>query len=112
MRTTLGRSAAYAAPEARSAKAAARMRLMVRLPGVRSSDCPVRERSVKGLDISDSLSLSWSSCTSRFAPGRRSPAMTISHDVVLWCLLLAPGQVPDNPPKPDADKELKAARME
>ncbi|HKB38712.1 MAG TPA: hypothetical protein VKD72_19875 [Gemmataceae bacterium] len=38
--------------------------------------------------------------------------MTISHDVVLWCLLLAPGQVPDNPPKPDADKELKAARME
>jgi hypothetical protein len=38
--------------------------------------------------------------------------MTISHTAVLWCLLLPAGPAPDNPPKPDGDKEEKAARME
>jgi hypothetical protein len=38
--------------------------------------------------------------------------MTISHELVLWCLLVAPGQASDNPPKPDGAKEVKAARME
>src|SRR5437764_14950764 len=40
--------------------------------------------------------------------------MTLPHGMVLGCLLLAAGQAPDNPPKPDdaRDKEEKAARME
>jgi hypothetical protein len=38
--------------------------------------------------------------------------MIISRELVLWCLLLTPGQAPDTPPKPDGAQEEKAARME
>jgi hypothetical protein len=37
--------------------------------------------------------------------------MTIAHAVALWCLLPAAGSAPDDPPKPDAAGEEKAARM-
>jgi hypothetical protein len=39
-------------------------------------------------------------------------AMMLSPELVLWCLLLAPGQASENQPKPDGAKERKAAQMD
>lgn len=38
--------------------------------------------------------------------------MTLHHHVAVWPLLLAAGLAPDDPPKPDPEKEERAARVE